>query len=92
MDLVFDCMSLSREFDESNDVASLCLKEVHVVRGMLNPASLKSFEIFVGLSAAIPSWIRVAVGGNRLSGVTSGECLDSYAQPSEALADPCFQS
>jgi len=55
--------------------------------GMLHLAAFKPFELFVGLSAATPGWIRVAAGADCFSGVAAGECFDSYALPSEALAE-----
>ncbi len=54
---------------------------------MLHPAVFEPFELFVGLSAKITGWLRVAPSAYRFSGVAAGECFDSYAQPAEALAE-----
>ena len=64
------------------------MKEALPVRGTLHPAAFESLELFVGLSAKTPGWLRVAAGAYSFSGVAAGECFASYTQPAEAIADP----
>ena len=79
---------LSLELDKSKEEFSLFLNEAPAFWGMLQPAAFELLESFVGASGSIAGRLCFAVCAFCFSGVVVGECFASYAQSSEAIADP----